>query len=94
VKRTQIYLDEQQDELLAERAAAVGTTKSDLIRMAIDQYLGRAGMSLDDWRSRWQSAVRDTAGTAPYLPSSDEWTAAEARRTEDRARLLESHWRR
>jgi hypothetical protein len=34
VRRTQIYLDEEQDRRLAERARATGRTKSDLIREA------------------------------------------------------------
>jgi predicted DNA-binding protein len=39
MKRTQIYLDDVQDARLAQRAAAVGSTKSALIREAIEAYL-------------------------------------------------------
>lgn len=39
MKRTQIYLDEVQDARLSQHATASGTTKSALIRMAIDAYL-------------------------------------------------------
>jgi hypothetical protein len=39
VRRTQIYLDEEQDRRLARRARAEGVTKSRLIRRAIDAYL-------------------------------------------------------
>jgi hypothetical protein len=35
--RTQIMLDERQMSLLAEQAAATGKSKSELIRLAIDQ---------------------------------------------------------
>jgi hypothetical protein len=35
--RTQIMLDDRQMELLAERAAATGKSKSELIRLAIDR---------------------------------------------------------
>jgi predicted DNA-binding protein len=39
MKRTQIYLEADQDRRLARRATAVGTTKSTLIREAIESYL-------------------------------------------------------
>jgi predicted DNA-binding protein len=39
MKRTQIYLDLDQDRRLARRATTAGTTKSTLIREAIETYL-------------------------------------------------------
>lgn len=39
MKRTQIYLETEQDRKLAGRATAAGTTKSHVIREAIEQYL-------------------------------------------------------
>jgi predicted DNA-binding protein len=42
MKRTQIYLDLDQDRRLASRATAGGTTKSILIREAIESYLSTA----------------------------------------------------
>jgi predicted DNA-binding protein len=39
MKRTQIYLQSDQDRRLAIRATAAGTTKSTLIREAIESYL-------------------------------------------------------
>ena len=39
VKRTQIYLEERQARELERRAAARHTTKSELIREALDAYL-------------------------------------------------------
>ena len=41
MKRTQIYLSSEQAGRLAQRARAVGTTKSTLIREAIDEYLAK-----------------------------------------------------
>jgi hypothetical protein len=67
VKRTQIYLDDAQDRLLAELAATRATTKSDLIRTAIDRYLERDVPSADEAASRWRSALDATFGAAPYL---------------------------
>ena len=42
MKRTQIYLEADQDRRLAGRARAAGTTKSTLIREAIESYLSTA----------------------------------------------------
>ena len=43
MKRTQIYLDADQDRRLTVRARAAGTTKSTLIREAIETYLTTPG---------------------------------------------------
>jgi hypothetical protein len=67
VKRTQIYLDDKQDDDLARRAAAEGLTKSALIRRAVDEYLEADGD--DELRlARFKAAVEDAAGSAPDLP--------------------------
>lgn len=67
VKRTQIYLDERQDEELGRRAAAEGLTKSELIRRAVDTYLNGAGD--EQLRlARFKAAVEAVAGAAPGLP--------------------------
>lgn len=39
MKRTQIYLDQDQDRRLATRARSAGVTKSALIREALETYL-------------------------------------------------------
>ena len=67
VRRTQIYLDERQDDDLARRAAAEGVTKSALIRRAIDEYLDNDAD--DELRlARFRAAVGAVAGAAPGLP--------------------------
>ena len=67
VRRTQIYLEESQHEELADRAAAYGTTKSDLIREAIDAFL--EGPSDDGARlARFRTALDETAETPVSLP--------------------------
>lgn len=67
VKRTQIYLDDRQDDGLARRAAAEGVTKSALIRRAVDEYLDTDAN--DDLRlARFRAAVDAVAGAAPDLP--------------------------
>ena len=41
MKRTQIYLERDQDARLGDRARALGETKSTLIREAIEEYLAK-----------------------------------------------------
>lgn len=67
VKRTQIYLEDRQDDKLARRAAAEGLTKSALIRRAVDEYLDNDAD--DELRlARFRAAVDAVAGAAPDLP--------------------------
>src|SRR5438034_8156464 len=67
MKRTQIYLDDRQDEDLARRAAAEGLTKSALIRRAVDEYLD-TGADEELRLARFMAAVDAVAGAAPDLP--------------------------
>jgi hypothetical protein len=67
VKRTQIYLDDGQNDELARRAAAEGLTKSALIRRAVDEYLDADGDD-DLGLARFKAAVEAVAGAAPDLP--------------------------
>lgn len=72
VTRTQIYLDDDQHRRLAQRARAAGTTKSELIRRAVDAYLSGP---LDD-RGRllaFRAAVQAAAGAAERLPPGREY---------------------
>ncbi len=88
MRRTQIYLGDDQHGELARRAAAAGVTVSEIIRGAIDDVLEQAEPD-EEWRSRWRQAVADTAGIAPYLPEGtafvDEMRAEERRRRSARS---------
>jgi metal-responsive CopG/Arc/MetJ family transcriptional regulator len=66
VKRTQVYLDDGQTARLDERAAAEGTSRSMLIRHAVDVYLSREDQATA-WQEQWKKAVEGTSGIAPYL---------------------------
>ncbi|MDP9340556.1 MAG: ribbon-helix-helix domain-containing protein [Actinomycetota bacterium] len=86
IKRTQIYLDESQHERLSRRARTAGTTKSDLIREAVDAYLAGS----EDGETRllaFRTAVRAAAGTARRLPRGrdyvEEFRRADAERVRD-----------
>jgi predicted DNA-binding protein len=86
VKRTQIYLEESQDERLAQRARAMGTTKSDLIRDAVDAYL----QGPEDQTARlsaFRTAVRAAAGSVRRLPKGRQYV--EELRRHDAARQRE-----
>jgi hypothetical protein len=52
MKRTQIYLDESQQERLRVAALARGTTTSALIREAVDRYLARDEMTIAEKREK------------------------------------------
>lgn len=47
VKRLQIYIDEELDDVLAAEAARTGSSKAALIRTLVAERLGRRGRSLD-----------------------------------------------
>lgn len=86
VRRTQIYLEEDQARALSDRASAAGRTKSELIRDALDAYLAPSdGMATD--LTRFRAAVAAAAGIAPYLDAGRDYVAA--LRTADRERERE-----
>ncbi|MFI5004780.1 MAG: CopG family transcriptional regulator [Solirubrobacterales bacterium] len=87
MRRTQIYLDEQQATRLDKRAAGEGVTRSTVIRRAVDEYLARDERDAVEWKRRWHEAVAKTAGVAPYLP--DGATYVEQVRAADAERLRE-----
>jgi predicted DNA-binding protein len=91
VRRTQIYLDEDQDRRLAERARATGRTKSDLIREAVDRLLAEPP-SEEEELARFRAAADAAFGIAPYL--ADGVTYVRKLRDIDRRRQerLDRQW--
>lgn len=75
VRRTQIYIDEQQGERLARAAASAGVTMSALIRRAIDSYLDESGSEAARLE-RFRAAVAEVAGSMPDLPSGEDYVDA------------------
>lgn len=92
VKRTQIYIEERQARELQRRAAARHTTKSDLIREALDAYLGSSDGEAQRLR-RFRDAVDAAAGTAPYLPDGATYVREVRRGDVSRQDELEERWR-
>jgi predicted transcriptional regulator len=70
MRRTQIYLHEEQDARLERRARAGGVTKSALIRAAIDRFLSREPSPSD-----LEGALQETFGALPDITTPDrgEW---------------------
>ena len=70
MKRTQIYLDESQDQRLERRARSEGKTKSALIREAVDDYLGRRSR-----KAEVKAHLDDSFGALPNIevPARGEW---------------------
>ena len=91
MRRTQIYLDEEQDRRLAEHAIATGRTKSDLIREAVDRLLDTP-LSEEEELARFRAAAEAAFGIAPYL--EDGATYVGKLRDIDRRRQerLERQW--
>jgi hypothetical protein len=70
--RTQIYLNDDQERGLRTRAKAASRTKSAIIRDAIDAYL-ESGITSESELVRFRTALSETAGIAPQLPSGEEY---------------------
>lgn len=85
MNRTQIYLDEAQTARLDRRAAAEGTSRSVVIRRAVDVYLSQEERDAAAWQAQWKKAIKGTAGIAPYLDEGVEYV--EDLRREDAERL-------
>jgi predicted transcriptional regulator len=73
VNRTQIYLDDDQTTRLDQRAAAEGTSRSMVIRRAVDDYLSREDEDAAAWQVQWKKAIEGTSGIAPYLAEGAEY---------------------
>lgn len=90
VRRTQIYLGDDQNRLLDERAESLGTTKSAVIRDAIDAFLDPETLARDAGLDRFRAAVRGAAGTSRHLPRGAEYVEAQRSADADRDRELEA----
>jgi hypothetical protein len=85
VKRTNIYLDEEQARLLRHLAVEEGRSFTDLVREALNSYLAQRGLAstsrvigprrsipLDEWQARFADALcRIRAGTPTDLTSDE-----------------------
>jgi predicted transcriptional regulator len=81
MRRTQIYLDQDQAARLDERAAAEGTSRSTVIRRAVDAYLEQEDRDTAAWQAQWRKALEGSAGVAPYLGEGGKYVE-DIRRTD------------
>lgn len=92
VKRTQIYIEEEQDRWLAARAGESGRTKSELIREAVDAYASGPSAEVAQ-AERFRASLEGTFGIARYLPAGAEHVRKLRQADEKRAVELERRWR-
>jgi hypothetical protein len=70
MRRTQLYLTEEQRERLRRRADDAGTSEAEVVRRILDDALGLA-----DSRHGRVAAIRATAGLLADAPDWPEWLA-------------------
>jgi predicted DNA-binding protein len=90
MKRTQIYLDVDQDGVLARRAQAAGVTKSTMIREAISAYLASPGDSAR--LERYRAALEEVEASPAKV--GDGRSYVERLRRDDERRQVEIERRR
>lgn len=71
MKRTQIYISEEHERLIAARAADAGVSKAELIRRLLDEGLG-----IDDGADGRVRALEQTFGILAAAPDWPDWLAA------------------
>lgn len=91
--RTQIYLDEEQAAKLDRKAANERTTRSAVIRDAINAALERDEQDLAAWKNELGRVLDEiVAGPAVDQPPGDEYVARLREQGAKRRELLERHW--
>jgi predicted transcriptional regulator len=91
--RTQIYLDEVQATKLDRKAAKERTTRSAVIRDAIDAALERDEEDFATWKQELDLVLDEImAGPGVDLPPGEEYVAKLRAQGGERQRMLEEHW--
>lgn len=92
MRRTQIYLDEDQAMELARRARARGVTASHVIREAVERYLSGDEDEAAEL-ARQRTALRDAFGSLPSLPDGRSYVAEVRKGDQARDQRLQERWR-
>lgn len=71
MKRTQIYISEEQEREIAARAHDAGVSKAEVIRRLLDDGLG-----INDGTEARERAIDETFGILPDAPDWQEWLAS------------------
>lgn len=85
MRRTQIYLGEEQEAQLEARSRATGDTKSAIIRDAVDAFFADDATAASSGLARMRTALSEASGAADYLPDGADYV--EEVRARDAARL-------
>jgi hypothetical protein len=70
MRRTQIYITDDQERRIAARAADAGVSKAQVIRRMLDEGLG-----IDDGAEARRRAIQATAGVLPDAEDWETWLA-------------------
>lgn len=70
MRRTQIYITEEQEKLIASQASDAGVSKAEVVRRILDQALG-----LDSGTADRKRAILATAGLLSDAEDWPEWLA-------------------
>jgi hypothetical protein len=71
MKRTQIYISEEQERRIAASAQDAGVSKAEIIRRLLDRGLG-----IEDGADTRLRAIDESFGVVPDAPAWPEWLAA------------------
>jgi hypothetical protein len=78
MKRTQIYITDEQDRLIGERARDLGVSKADVIRRFLDR-----GLEIGTREDESRALILQTSGVLADYPDWPEWLRAVRGRTSD-----------
>ncbi len=78
MRRTQIYITEEQSARIVELAEQQGVSQAQVIRQLLD-----AGLETGDPEAEARAAIRATAGVLADAPDWPEWQAAVRGRSAD-----------
>lgn len=91
--RTQIYLDEEQAAKLDRKAANERTTRSAVIRNAINEALARDEHDFSAWKQELNRVLDEiVSGPGVDLPPGDEYVAQLREQGAKRQKMLDAHW--
>lgn len=68
MKRTQIYISDEQDRMIGTIASDLGVSKAEVVRQMLDRGLGK-----EDSDDQARNAIRATAGLLADYPDWQEW---------------------
>lgn len=78
MKRTQIYITDEQDQLIARRAEDLSISKADVIRRILDHAL-----EINEREDEARAVIEATAGILSDYPDWPEWLRKARGRTAD-----------